>query len=76
MRALLLAYFSGADGDASPKASSSSLPLISVVTPTFDKRHDFHERLHRMFEWQVYPNKELVVSAQCCHLTHTPSHDV
>ena len=35
--------------------------FVSVVTPTFDKRHKFHERLHHMFEWQDYPNKELVV---------------
>ncbi len=37
-----------------------SAPLVSVVTPTF-ARSAFLPYLRRFFEWQTYPNKELVV---------------
>eukprot|EP00930_Biecheleria_cincta_P004045 TRINITY_DN104952_c0_g1_i1.p1 TRINITY_DN104952_c0_g1~~TRINITY_DN104952_c0_g1_i1.p1 ORF type:complete len:895 (-),score=128.23 TRINITY_DN104952_c0_g1_i1:37-2451(-) len=34
---------------------------VSVVTPTMDSRHDFHERLWHCFQAQTWPDKELVI---------------
>jgi glycosyltransferase involved in cell wall biosynthesis len=37
-----------------------STPLLSVVTPTFNRR-EFLPYLRRFFEWQQYEHNELVV---------------
>lgn len=37
-----------------------SLPLVSVITPTYGRPH-YHERLYQSFCHQNYPNKQLLV---------------
>eukprot|EP00406_Dinophysis_acuminata_P011097 CAMPEP_0179235234 /NCGR_PEP_ID=MMETSP0797-20121207/13302_1 /TAXON_ID=47934 /ORGANISM="Dinophysis acuminata, Strain DAEP01" /LENGTH=888 /DNA_ID=CAMNT_0020942443 /DNA_START=133 /DNA_END=2799 /DNA_ORIENTATION=+ len=40
---------------------------VSVVTPTIESRHEFHEQLWRCFEAQAWPDKELVVVETYIH---------
>ena len=47
--------------DLSASASDTSLPLVSVVSPTTYERRWTHESLYRQFANQSYPNKELCV---------------
>jgi len=44
-----------------PEGLSGKKGRVSVVTPTTDSRHHFHEVLWRVFEAQTWPDKELVV---------------
>eukprot|EP00930_Biecheleria_cincta_P076322 TRINITY_DN63524_c0_g1_i1.p1 TRINITY_DN63524_c0_g1~~TRINITY_DN63524_c0_g1_i1.p1 ORF type:complete len:898 (-),score=147.89 TRINITY_DN63524_c0_g1_i1:18-2711(-) len=64
----------GTDGDASEqhRYSRNGQPgRVSVVTPTTESRHRFHELLWRCFEAQTWPDKELVVvetfQSSCSH---------
>lgn len=34
---------------------------VSIVTPTTESRHKFHEQLYRCFDAQTWPDKELVI---------------
>lgn len=44
-----------------PEGVGGKKGRVSVVTPTTDSRHQFHEALWRCFEAQAWPDKELVV---------------
>lgn len=46
-----------------PKTSSAGaeVPLVSIVVPTYEKRHWAHETLYRCFAHQTHTNKELLV---------------
>mmetsp|Transcript_131294 Transcript_131294/g.292929 ORF Transcript_131294/g.292929 Transcript_131294/m.292929 type:complete len:686 (+) Transcript_131294:1-2058(+) len=44
-----------------PEGPEGKKGRVSVVTPTMDSRHGFHETLWKCFEAQEWPDKELVI---------------
>jgi len=62
---------------SSPEAhvDEKSLPTVSVVMPTNEGRHRFHELVDHMFNWQSYPASKISMLINDASYTDSPLAD-